>query len=423
MPCHDSPVRQRQQGRDAAQFARRARAERARRGRGLRRRRRAGHHRAPARRSPPHHARRRARRSRGARWRPRPTVEFNIEGDPRPGPARAGATRCGPTSARSCRSCPARSRARPAGSRGPQTDRLPDVVAAAASRAAFASACSSIPTPEPIDWAASSRRRSRRALHRAVRAGVRARAAEARRVVRGVRRRGAARALARAGRQRRPRSRSRQPRAVPRRCRILDEVSIGHAIMSRALFVGLATVVREYLAVLPALDRSIQPFDHRSQADPSLSAMKIRIAIAFGIAGIAVRPDRRLGHRQRSRRRVRRRRAAAAQAARRAAPARRQPRARAAPRRDAGQRRSSRSPSASRRTPQPRVQLGNLYFDAERYDEAITWYSEALKLAPNDVNVSTDLGVCYYYTNQPDKALAQFDALAASSIRSTPRRC
>jgi pyridoxine 5-phosphate synthase len=30
----------------------------------------------------------------------------------------------------------------------------------------------------------------------------------------------------------------------------LDEVSIGHAIMSRALFVGLETVVREYLGVL-----------------------------------------------------------------------------------------------------------------------------------------------------------------------------
>jgi pyridoxine 5-phosphate synthase len=30
----------------------------------------------------------------------------------------------------------------------------------------------------------------------------------------------------------------------------LDEVSIGHAIMSRALFVGLGTVVREYLQVL-----------------------------------------------------------------------------------------------------------------------------------------------------------------------------
>jgi len=57
----------------------------------------------------------------------------------------------------------------------------------------------------------------------------------------------------------------------------------------------------------------------------------------------------------------------------------------------------------------PRVQLGNLYFDAERYDDAIKWYTEAQTLLPNDVNVSTDLGVCYYYTNQPDKALAQFD--------------
>ncbi len=57
----------------------------------------------------------------------------------------------------------------------------------------------------------------------------------------------------------------------------------------------------------------------------------------------------------------------------------------------------------------PRVELANLYFDAERYDDAIKWYSEAVKLSPNDVNVSTDLGVCYYYTNQPDKALEQFD--------------
>jgi tetratricopeptide (TPR) repeat protein len=56
-----------------------------------------------------------------------------------------------------------------------------------------------------------------------------------------------------------------------------------------------------------------------------------------------------------------------------------------------------------------RVQLGNLYFDAERYEDAIKWYAEALKLAPNDVNVSTDLGVSYYYTNEPDRALEQFE--------------
>ena len=57
----------------------------------------------------------------------------------------------------------------------------------------------------------------------------------------------------------------------------------------------------------------------------------------------------------------------------------------------------------------PRAQLGNLYFDAERYDDAIKWYSDALRLSPNEVEVSTDLGVSYYYTNQPDKALEQFD--------------
>lgn len=35
-----------------------------------------------------------------------------------------------------------------------------------------------------------------------------------------------------------------------RECPYLDEVSIGHALISRALFVGLGAVVREYLAVL-----------------------------------------------------------------------------------------------------------------------------------------------------------------------------
>lgn len=58
--------------------------------------------------------------------------------------------------------------------------------------------------------------------------------------------------------------------------------------------------------------------------------------------------------------------------------------------------------------PTPRVQLGNLYFDAGRFDEAIVWYTDALKLDPRNVNVSTDLGVSYYYTDQPDRALEQF---------------
>lgn len=56
-----------------------------------------------------------------------------------------------------------------------------------------------------------------------------------------------------------------------------------------------------------------------------------------------------------------------------------------------------------------RVQLGNMYFDAGRFPEAVEWYEAALKIHPADVNASTDLGIAYYYMNQPDRALAQFD--------------
>ena len=66
---------------------------------------------------------------------------------------------------------------------------------------------------------------------------------------------------------------------------------------------------------------------------------------------------------------------------------------------------------------QSRVQLGNMYFDTERYQDAIQWYEAALKLNPKDINVSTDLGVCFYYTNQPDRAIRQL----AESLRIDPR--
>ena len=56
-----------------------------------------------------------------------------------------------------------------------------------------------------------------------------------------------------------------------------------------------------------------------------------------------------------------------------------------------------------------RVQLGNMYFDAGRFQDAAEWYDAALKIHPKDVNVSTDLGIAYYYMNQPDRALTQFD--------------
>ena len=52
-------------------------------------------------------------------------------------------------------------------------------------------------------------------------------------------------------------------RALP----YLDEVSIGHALISRALFVGLGRVVREYLDVLAGHRRAV------NRAQPPSSAM------------------------------------------------------------------------------------------------------------------------------------------------------
>ena len=106
-----------------------------------------------------------------------------------------------------------------------------------------------------------------------------------------------------------------------------------------------------------------------------------------------------------------------------AAPARPRPLPRGAPRRSpgAGRRRRStrpccrparRRPRATRRTPTRRVQLGNLYFDAERFADAVQWYEEAVQHRPRDVNASTDLGISYYYTNQPDRALGAVRPLA-----------
>ena len=66
-----------------------------------------------------------------------------------------------------------------------------------------------------------------------------------------------------------------------------------------------------------------------------------------------------------------------------------------------------------------RVQIGNLFFDSERFQDAAQWYEEALKINPRDADASTDLGIAYYYMNQPDRALEQFQrSLAADPAHS-----
>ena len=82
--------------------------------------------------------------------------------------------------------------------------------------------------------------------------------------------------------------------------------------------------------------------------------------------------------------------------------------------------RASAMKSAAQQNPadaETRGQLGNLYFDAGRFQDAADWYEAALKIHPKDVDVSTDLGIAYYYMNQPDRALTQFEQSLAVDPR------
>lgn len=55
------------------------------------------------------------------------------------------------------------------------------------------------------------------------------------------------------------------------------------------------------------------------------------------------------------------------------------------------------------------AQLGNAYYDAEQWPNAIDAYQRSLALDASNVDVSTDLGVSYYNMNRVDEALAQFE--------------
>ncbi len=56
------------------------------------------------------------------------------------------------------------------------------------------------------------------------------------------------------------------------------------------------------------------------------------------------------------------------------------------------------------------VGLGNLNYEAGRFEAAERWYKEALKKNPDDINVRTDLGLTYFLRKPSDieSAIAEF---------------
>ena len=57
--------------------------------------------------------------------------------------------------------------------------------------------------------------------------------------------------------------------------------------------------------------------------------------------------------------------------------------------------------------------VGNLYYDAQAYPQAIGYYEKALAVQPNNADVRTDLGTAYWYTGDPDKAIMNFEKALA----------
>jgi cytochrome c-type biogenesis protein CcmH/NrfG len=64
----------------------------------------------------------------------------------------------------------------------------------------------------------------------------------------------------------------------------------------------------------------------------------------------------------------------------------------------------------------PLIELGNLYYDTQYYQQAVDYYAKALQLQPANVNVRTDMGTAYFYMGQNDRAIAEFE----KSLKNNP---
>ncbi len=57
------------------------------------------------------------------------------------------------------------------------------------------------------------------------------------------------------------------------------------------------------------------------------------------------------------------------------------------------------------------IELGDIFFDSNRYQEAIATFVKAEGLAPTNVHILNDLGQLYMNTNEYDAAIEKFEAV------------
>lgn len=72
------------------------------------------------------------------------------------------------------------------------------------------------------------------------------------------------------------------------------------------------------------------------------------------------------------------------------------------------------------RDPQIPLRLANYLYDKHYFNLAIQWYQRCLTLEPKDVNARTDLGTSYFYTGQPQQAIAEYKKALALNPKHQP---
>lgn len=56
-------------------------------------------------------------------------------------------------------------------------------------------------------------------------------------------------------------------------------------------------------------------------------------------------------------------------------------------------------------------QIGNLYYDAQQYPEAVKYYEKSLQIDPKATDVRTDMATAYHLMGQSDRAIQEYDAV------------
>ena len=70
---------------------------------------------------------------------------------------------------------------------------------------------------------------------------------------------------------------------------------------------------------------------------------------------------------------------------------------------------------AEPKNPELLAAIGNLYYDAQQYPDAVSYYQRTLEIKPADADVRTDLGTALWFMGNADSAITAFNTALTSA--------